>query len=264
MESDEPSLAMLSQLATSRDVGDRAFVASALAFRLGTDDRNEITAVYDAIRETARREHAELRARIRARAVDRGNLLEILEQEPLETRDHLIEEILDIAYPPLEGLASPPRDTVPYSPSGFREILFALEHGELGPGTTFVDLGSGLGKVVLLAALLTGAEAYGVELDPSLVAYASAAAASHRLDRAHFVQGDIRDAPLPPADAYYLFIPVHRSVDVAERLANVASERSIRVFSQPLDERRVPFLRASGEASYWLTKYESSRTRSEK
>lgn len=256
MESDELRLGALSQLATSRDIADRAFAASALALLHGSEDRGEIDAIYESVRETAKREHARLREQIRNGAFNRGHLLEMLQQEPLATRDHLIEEILDVAYPPL-GERRLPRDSVPYSPSGLGEILFALEHAELGPGATLVDLGSGLGKVTLLSALLTGADAYGVELDPALVAHANGAAASLGLTRAHFVQGDIRDAPLPLADAYYLFIPLHRSEEVVERLAPIAAERSIVVFSQPLDERRVPFLRASGKSSYWLTMYES-------
>jgi SAM-dependent methyltransferase len=125
---------------------------------------------------------------------------------------------------------------------------------------TLVDLGSGLGKVVLLAALLTGAEAVGVELDPRLVAHATEVAACLGLARAHFLQGDMRDTPLPRADVYYLFIPLRSSADVVALLAPIAQERAIRVFSQPLDERRVPFLRPSGAASYWLTMYESSRS----
>jgi SAM-dependent methyltransferase len=257
MERDAPGLAVLSQLATSRNIGDRAFASSALAFRPGAASSDDMAGVYERIRETARREHADVRARIRDGTLDRRALLEELRQAPLEMRDHLIEEILDIAYPPLEELGRT-RDSMPYCPSGLGEILFTLERSDLGPGKTLVDLGSGLGKVVLLAALLTGAEAYGLEIEPSLVAHARKAAAALGLDGAHFVQGDIRNAELPPADTYYLFIPLHRSADVVERLAPIAAERPIRVFSQPLDEKHVPFLRATGAMSYWLTMYESS------
>lgn len=256
MESDVPGLAVLSQLATSPEIADRAFAASALAFRLGSENREDIAEIYERIRETARREHADVRARIRDGELERRTLLETLRRTPVELRDHLIEEIFDIAYPPLEELA-PPRNTLPYSPSGLGEILFALERSGLGPGSTLVDLGSGLGKVVLLAAFLTGAQAYGVEIDARLVAHAQAAAGALGLHGAHFVHGDIRHAALPAADAYYLFIPLHRSADVVERLASVAEERAIRVFSPPLDEKRVPFLRRTGATSYWLTMYES-------
>jgi SAM-dependent methyltransferase len=258
MESDEPGLAALSRLAASASIADRAFAASALALRYRTGNHNDIATIYGLVRETATAAHADVRARIRTCKLDRQALLEELHRQPLELRDHLLEEILGIAYPPLEQVPLPP-DGVPYSPSGLREILFALERSGVGPDTTLVDLGSGLGKVVLLAALLTGTRACGVEIDPHLVARAASAAASLGIANAQFLHGDIRHAAIPSADAYYLFIPLQHSEDVVERLAPVAAERSIRVLSQPLDEKRVPFLRASGASSYWLTMYESTQ-----
>jgi hypothetical protein len=255
MVNEEPRLETLWRLAESRDVADRAFVASALSFRRAAD-REEVAGVYDVIRETARREHAEVRARIRDGALDPRAFIGELEHRPLGVRDHLIEEILDIAYPPLEADARP-RDAGCYAPSGLREILFTLHHANVGPGTTLVDLGSGFGKVVLLTALLTRADAYGLEFDPRLVAHADAAASSLGLTRAHFLRADLREAELPEADTYYQFIPLDRPTDVIARLAPLAAERAFHVFSQPLDEKQVPFLRATFASSYWLTKYES-------
>lgn len=195
-----------------------------------------------------------MRGRIHDRTLDRRAFLAQLQEASLEIRDHLVEEILDIAYPPLEE--SPlPSEMIPYCPSGLAEILFMLENADLGPGKTFVDLGSGLGKVVLLVALLTGARAYGVELDSTLVTRARSAARSLRLDDAHFVQGDIRSAPLPPADVYYMYIPLTQSTGVVQRLEALAAERSIRLFSQALDLARLPWLRPGNAASYWLEMY---------
>jgi SAM-dependent methyltransferase len=256
MEREEPGLAMLSQLAKSRNVGDRAFASSALALGGGTVSRDDAASVYERIRETATIEHAELRARMCDGTFDRRALLDELSRAPVDLRDHLIEEILGIAYPPLEEL-SRTRDGMPYSPSGLGEILFTFEQSELGPGKTLVDLGSGLGKVVLLAALFTGAEAYGLEIEPGLLAPARAAAATLGVRGAHFLQGDIRCCDIPPGDVYYLFIPLHRSADVVARLAPVAAERKIRVFAPPLDQNRIPFLRPTEATSYWLTMYES-------
>ena len=67
-----------------------------------------------------------------------------------------------------------------------------------------MDLGSGLGKVALLVALLTGARAYGVEIDPCLVSRARAAARSLDLQSAEFIEGDIRRDLLPPAVRDYI------------------------------------------------------------
>ena len=258
MNSDEPSLITLERLATSADIRDRAFAASALCLRRhAVADRAEIVAVYERIRETAALEHAEVRARIRSGTLDTRAFLAQLREAPPNIRDHLVEEVLGIAYPPLED-HSLPHDASWYSPSGLSEILFTLERADLGPGKTFVDLGSGLGKVVLLVALLSGASAHGVELDPELAVQAQAAARSLNLDNAHFIAGDIRESPLPTADVYYMFIPLSRSADVASRIREFAGERRILLFSQTLDLKRLPWLRSAKAASYWLEMYEKA------
>jgi SAM-dependent methyltransferase len=256
MPNDEPRLEVLWRLARSRDVADRAFASSALVLCAPENDPDEITELYELIRETASREHADVRGRIQDGNFDRGAFIAELEKWPLATRDHLVEEILDIAYPPLERHGRP-SDASRYAPSGIREISFTLAHADVEPGTTLVDLGSGFGKVVLLTALLTDADAYGLELDPRLVAHAKAAASSLGLTRAHFLRADLREVDLPKADTYYQFIPFDRPADVIARLAPLAAVHAFQVFSQPLDERRVPFLRATVPSSYWLTRYET-------
>ena len=204
--------------------------------------------------------HAEVRARIRDGKLDRRAFLAELRAAPLATRDHLVEELLDIAYPPL-GEWQLPSEAVPYAPSGVAEILFALENARLGPHESFVDLGSGLGKVVLLVALLSGARAHGIELDPRLVGDSRAAAAGLGLHNAHFSEADIRVAPLPQADVYYMFIPVLRSTEIARRLAADAAGRHFLLFSSALDLRALPWLAACNRASYWLEMYETQRAR---
>ena len=156
MKSDEPSLAELERLAESAEISDRAFAASVLRLHGRPDDRR--AAVYDRIRETALRAHERIRAKLRTRSLDREAFLAEVEAAPIALRDHLVEEILGIAYPPLDPTPLP-SDLVDYAPSGLAEIAFMLERAGLGPGATFVDLGAGLGKVVLLVALLTGAHA---------------------------------------------------------------------------------------------------------
>lgn len=256
MEAGEASLSMLERLAASAEVRDRAFAAGALGLGRGAAEPKQVTRLYARIAETANREHAELRARIRSGNMSRDALLAMLTEAPLDIRDHLVEEILGIAYPPLER-APAERDANRDFTSSLQEILFVLEHAGLGPESSLVDLGAGAGKVVLLTALLTGARAYGLELDDGLVAGAQAAARSLQLERAHFVRADIREAPLPAADVYYLFIPFLGSAAVVERLAPIASQRKILLFSQALDLAPTPWLRATGARSYWLEMYES-------
>jgi SAM-dependent methyltransferase len=259
MHGEPPALDELERLATSTDIRDRAFAANVLSLRRHLDDPERVAALYERIREAARSQHAEMRGRIQDGTLDKHAFVAHLRDAPLEIRDHLVEEILGVAYPPLEE-TSLPREAIPYCPSGLAEILFTIEKAHLGPGATFVDLGSGLGKVVLLVALLTGARTYGVELDPHLVSHARSAAAALHLENALFIEGDIRDAPLPPADVYYMYIPLVRPTALVTRLLEHAAERRILVFSQSLDLRQLPWLRAAHAASYWLEMYEGSES----
>jgi SAM-dependent methyltransferase len=256
-----PDLASLEPLVASDDVHDRAFAAGVLLLSRRPKDRDEnrdeVARLYASLRRTARSRHAEIQDRIRAGTVDRAALVARLVEAPAEVRNHLAEEILDIAYPATPDLDSPPPAAgVLDAPSGVSEIFFAVERSGLGAAGTFVDLGSGAGKVVLLAAILTGATAIGLETDPRLLSEARRAAAWLGLDRARFVAGDIRNAPLPAADVYYMHIPFAGSADVVARLEAIAATRKIRLFSQALDLARFPWLTRQGAGSYWLEMYE--------
>jgi SAM-dependent methyltransferase len=251
-----PTLAELAALAGSERLEDRAFAASTLQLRPNLGAAAELAAIYARIREAAQQAHAALRARLADAGWDRAALAEQISAVPLELRDHWVEEALGIAYPPLE-LRPVPQELVGYSPSGLAEILSMLDRAQLGPGKHLVDLGSGLGKVVLLTALLSGANATGVELDPALVGAARAAAGELQLTRARFLEGDLRSVPLPEADVYYLFIPLQRSAQLLQRLEPIARRRRISVFAQGLDLAVAPWLRKVGHASYWLEHFES-------
>src|SRR6185437_7809419 len=128
------------------DVRDRAFAASALLLARRPENREEVARLYARVHETARSRHARIQGRIRAGTVDRAALVAELLDAPAEIRNHLAEEILDIAYPPLDD-APPPAAGVLDAPSGVSEILFAIERAGLDAASTFVDLGSGAGKV---------------------------------------------------------------------------------------------------------------------
>jgi protein-L-isoaspartate O-methyltransferase len=246
------------RLANSTNIGDRAFAASLLGLTPTATDRDR--AAYLRVRETALSIHAEVRARIRAGSLEREAFVARLLAEPPQVRDQLVEEILDIASPPFE-LLNGTHGAAGYSPSGIAEVLFLLEQAKLGPGSAFVDLGSGLGKVVLLVALLTGAQAVGIEHDAALVAHARGAAEALGLAGARFIAADLREAALPPADAYYMFMPSADAADIVARLAPSAGTREFLLFAQRLDPERFGWLRAREASCYWLECYESRAPR---
>jgi hypothetical protein len=257
MHESAPDLHALETLATSESLPDRAFAASELRRRADSGGDNAVRALYERVRATAARVHAPVRDRIRSGGFDRRALDGALSDAAREHRDHLLEEILGIAYPPLDagGRAG---EVVLDATSGVDEILFMIEHSGLGPGKKLVDLGAGAGKVVLLTATLTGATAEGLEIDSPLVAHANAAAAALGLgNRARFGLVDIRDAELPRAEVYYMYIPLIGAASLVTRLEPTARERRFVLFCQALDLARFPWLRRTGHASYWLEMYAS-------
>jgi SAM-dependent methyltransferase len=251
-----PTLSELAELAGSERLEDRAFAGSVLQMGRMSASASELSALYERVHEAAGRAHATWRERIAGGHFDRAAFLSELEQHPLELRNHWVEEALGIAYPPLQ-LRQLPQELVSYSPSGVAEVLFMLDSAALGPGHTVVDLGSGLGKVVLLAALLSGAQAIGIELDPVLVAAARSAASELGLDHARFLEGDLRSIPLPQADVYYMFIPLQRSAQLLQRLEPIARQRSFLLYAQGLELSQTPWLRRTGAESYWLERFEA-------
>lgn len=67
-----------------------------------------------------------------------------------------------------------------------------LTMAKLGPQDKLVDLGSGDGKIVIMAARDFGATARGVEFDPRMVTLSQAAAADAGVsEKTRFIQGDI-------------------------------------------------------------------------
>ena len=73
---------------------------------------------------------------------------------------------------------------------------------------TVVDIGSGVGKFCVAAALACHCDFTGLEQRPGLVAAARHLARRFGVDeRVRFVHGALGQCPLPEADAYYLYNP---------------------------------------------------------
>jgi len=89
----------------------------------------------------------------------------------------------------------------------------------IAPGDVFVDLGAGLGQVVLLAHLLTGVMATGVEIEPAFCRYARNCAAGLGLPvtvdpgdtgapaAVRFLEDDARFADYSMATVFFMYTP---------------------------------------------------------
>ncbi|MBX3232221.1 MAG: class I SAM-dependent methyltransferase [Labilithrix sp.] len=252
-------LETLRDLARRGDGADRAFVDGALRMRWPKAGaaRGALEDVHAELAAAAARAHADLRARIASGALRGAALRACFEAPPPAERDHFVEEVLGIAYPPLAEPA-PERELVTYCPSGYDEIVHAFDVTGLGAGDRFLDVGAGAGKSVLLAALLCGARGEGIERDEPVYRMAAGAADALAAD-ARFVLADARDAAFPEADVVFMYIPF-TGATLAAALARLLARPPRFLCASAVDLACHPTLVPAGEARSWLHVYACGST----
>lgn len=188
-----------------------------------------------------------------------SQMLTWLASLPLDARDAAVEGCLGIDAVPAPSSAPPGDHLVGYHASGVASVVRALVEVPVDADDVVIDLGAGLGKVVFLAHLLTGATARGIEIQPALVERAREAAA--RLDiQVGFTLGDARHADLDDGTVFFLYAPFIGPVlaDVVRRLHAVAERRAIVVCALGVDlDRSASWLVARRLESFWLTIHDS-------
>ena len=176
---------------------------------------------------------------------------------PPEARDAWIDQLWDIdELPEDEPL---PRGCVPYLPADVATVLEALDAAAVTDDDVFVDVGSGLGRVVALARLCTGARGIGVEIQPGLVRAAAERAAALGLDRVRFFGGDaaaLTDA-LAEGSVFFLYCPFggDRLARLLDELHRLAQTRPLRICCVGMPRLRVPWLTPVPSTSVDLTVY---------
>lgn len=184
-----------------------------------------------------RRLFRRLRADVRGGRLSGPALAELIDQcdggdaaEGYDARDEFVARLIRAARPPA---GARPRDAemVGYQPAPARVILELVRRAGIGAADTLIDIGAGHGRVAILAHLLSGAAARGVEIEPSYVAYARRCAAALRLARVSFVCDDARRADLSDGTVFFLYTPFRGQMlaHVLERLREVARRRPIRI-----------------------------------
>jgi hypothetical protein len=131
---------------------------------------------------------------------------------------------------PLETESREP-DMVYYQKTPARIILELA--AKLTEQDTLYDLGSGLGHVPVLVRLLSGATAWGVEIEPAYCRYAQSCAKTLQLTRVHFLNADARSADYAGATAFFLFTPFTGQIlqQVLDQLRQLAQRTPLKVFS---------------------------------
>ena len=96
---------------------------------------------------------------------------------------------------------------VRFDPTPMPVVRTMLEMAAVGPGDVVYDLGSGDGRIVIMAAEEFGARGVGIELDPALVERARAGAREAGVDdRVEFRVGDMYEADVTGATVVTLFL----------------------------------------------------------
>jgi precorrin-6B methylase 2 len=104
-------------------------------------------------------------------------------------------------------LAQQPEKLAPYYPTPQTIVEQMLKLGRLHEGETMFDLGSGDGRIVIMAAHKFKAKAIGVELDTDLVQQSAAKIRKLGLEsRAHIIEGDILKQDYGTADLITVYL----------------------------------------------------------
>ncbi|NOK15577.1 class I SAM-dependent methyltransferase [Corallococcus carmarthensis] len=197
------------------------------------------------------------RAGIESGALRGDALVELLLSIPALDRDVWLDKLLGFDEPPPD-IANLPRGAVPYLPSGVDEILAMVAEVPLRRDDAFVDLGSGLGRVAILAHLLSGARAQGVELQEPLIHLARARCAELALPLVSFVHANAADAELD-GSVFFLYSPFNGEMlsVVLRRLEDVARRRPIVICAVDFELHGVTWLRARKTSKVSLALYDS-------
>lgn len=147
-----------------------------------------------------------------------------------DSLDRLINGILSSDALP-EARLEPEPEMVLYQKTPARIIFELVERAKLGPEDLFYDLGSGIGHVVTLVHLLSGARARGVEFEPAFCEYARACAAALRLTQVEFINEDARRADYTDGNIFFMYTPFEGAMllKVLERLRERSRSGPIRL-----------------------------------
>jgi Histone methylation protein DOT1 len=169
-----------------------------------------------------------------ARGLRGDGLLRRLRAVAYDDRDAWVDALLGLPDAAPDEML--PRGGVPYIPCAVSEILDLVREVPLRPEDVLVDLGAGLGRVLMLAHLLSGARGRGVEIQQHLVDAARACAAARGLGGVTFEQGDAKDAALE-GTVFFLYSPFNGETlqAVLRKLEALAKTQRVTIVSVDLE-----------------------------
>ncbi len=148
----------------------------------------------------------------------------------LDGLDILLNGILEIDIHS-QNVETPDLNQIYYRPTPARAILDLLDNIGLQPDDVFYDIGSGLGQAVILAHLVSGVKAKGVEIDPARYDCACRCAGRLRLSGVEFILADARSVDYADGAIFFMYTPFQGETfqAVLEQLYRVSRKRPIRL-----------------------------------
>ena len=147
--------------------------------------------------------------------------------------DHLDELISGVFRfdEPDEGQIQRKPETVFYQPTPARHIFGMIQLARATESDVLIDLGAGLGHVVLITSICAGMRSIGIELERPYVDSARRCAERLSLSRVEFLHQDARAADLSMGTVFYLHTPFSGSIlnTVLGRLRHEAATRSLQI-----------------------------------
>jgi SAM-dependent methyltransferase len=131
-------------------------------------------------------------------------------------------------------------------------VLEMLDRVELSEASLFIDLGSGLGHVIFLVALLAGIRVVGIEIEAAYYQESLRVQQQLGLPTIELIHKDVRGVDLERGTVFFLFTPFTGSImtDVLRKLSDVGKRKPITVCSYGQSTLRIqqePWLRVEAD-----------------
>src|SRR5258708_2929738 len=115
----------------------------------------------------------------------------------------------------------------PYVPTQTKMVEEILEKARLKRGQTFLELGSGDGRVTRMAVRKFGVVGVGVEMHPFLVWYANVVSKLQHVKNIHFKRGNFFKEDFSKADVIFLFLLPKTLVNLRQKLLNQSKKGTL-------------------------------------